>query len=413
MVNRNVLRLGTGAVVGALAIGSLSIAPASAATTVPPSMFGMHINTIASAPIQTFATSGRIWDTGATWRQIETAEGVYNWTPLDNTVTNYRSGGQTNLQYVLGSTPAWCASKFNPKYDSRGPGSSSYPARDSCYLNYVRAVATRYKGRIQSYEIWNEADRPNFYTGTPEKLASLTKKTYALLKSIDRNIRVAAAGTIPRAGRFGKGSFEQKYYSGLKAAGWPIDAFMFALYPETPANRVKYLAIAKKALKKLSAPKRLPYWESEVNYFSNRGNPGRVFSNSKQDAYVAINYLQSPGLGLSRSYWYSWNTQQSELGIRMTNTNGDRIEASYAFANIAAWMGGKSWLGCKTSKKVTSCKTRGGTPTTIFYRMSGTSKIKAPSGSTKVCTILMKCTPTAKGKSITVGLSPLQIVGAK
>ncbi len=410
MIRRLAARLGVGAVIGAVLLGGLSAVPASAATYIPPQLFGMHVNTIGVAGVNTGAHSGRLWDTGTSWREIETAEGVYNWGPMDAAVANSRASGMTDLQLALGSTPAWCASKFIPRYDVRGPGSSSYPARDSCWLDYVRAVATRYKGQIQSYQMWNEADRPNFYTGTPEQLGDLTGKTTALLKSIDGSITVAAAGMIPRPGRFGPNSFEERYYKRLQAQGWPVDVFPFAVYPETADKLADYVKIATDCLQRLGAPKK-PIWISEANYFSNFGNAGPPFDDAKAATYVARNYIDSINIGITRSYWYSWNSHQSDLGVRMTNDAGVTTGAATAFRNITNWLSGKGWLGCRVDGGVTKCGTTGGTPQVVMYRTEGSSSVTAPPGTTEVCPIIGSCVKFAAGNAITVGTGAVLFKG--
>ncbi len=405
------IRFGASVGIAAVTLGSLAAVPASA-QVVPPQMFGMHVNVIGQVPVPGIgAHAGRLWDTGTSWRQIEPSEGVYNWAPMDAAISNSRASGMTYLQLALGSTPEWCASKFIPEYDVRGPGSSSYPARDSCWLNYVRAVATRYRGLIQSYQMWNEADRPNFYTGTPEQLGDLTAKTSTVLKSIDKSVTFAAAGMIPRPGRFGGGSFEDRYYKRLKVHNWPVDAFPFAVYPETADKLAPYMKIATDSLKRVGAPTK-PIWISEANYFSNFGDPGPPFDDTKAATYVARNYIDSVNLGITRSYWYSYNSQQSDLGVRMTSATGVPTGAATAFRNISEWMAGKDWLGCRTEGGVVECGTRGGTPATIMYRSSGASQVAAPAGTQQVCPIIGDCLAAGAGTSVTVGTAPMIFKGA-
>jgi putative peptidoglycan lipid II flippase len=47
------------------------------------------------------------------------------------------------------------------------PGAASAPKDLAAWDEWVKAVVTRYKGRITSYQIWNEANLENFYNGTP------------------------------------------------------------------------------------------------------------------------------------------------------------------------------------------------------------------------------------------------------
>jgi beta-glucosidase/6-phospho-beta-glucosidase/beta-galactosidase len=41
------------------------------------------------------------------------------------------------------------------------------------WRTFVRAVATRYKGQIEAYEIWNEPNLKMFWTGSVEQLVTI------------------------------------------------------------------------------------------------------------------------------------------------------------------------------------------------------------------------------------------------
>jgi len=64
-------------------------------------------------------------------------------------------------------------------------------------------LATRYKGRILYYEIWNEPQLSEFlYPYTSEELnclATMTSRAYSTIKSIDSSTMVLAASVLPRS----------------------------------------------------------------------------------------------------------------------------------------------------------------------------------------------------------------------
>ncbi len=376
-----------------------------AVSVVPETLFGMVEQGLPAAPDRSGAQALRIWDDGVTWRELQPRRGTPNWTSLDAAVANARTTGVKDLLYVLGSTPLWAAVKAK-KGEIYGPGSASHPRNDSDYLDFVGQVARRYRGKITSYQVWNEADLPDFYHGDPGQLAALTTKTYRLIKSIDPTAQVAAAGMVPRPGRFVPGSFEDRYLAGLAAAGWPVDAFAFSLYPERPdpGLRGQYLSIARQALQRVGAPAK-QIWESEVNY----GAPAmQTFSDSIQRSLVAVSYIDSMQLGVSRSYWYSWRTQLPQLGIRMTTAGGSSTAGAQAFRVIKSWMAGKSWRGCSTAGGATRCELGSGPSTaTISYRAAGTSTATAPAGARERCSLDGRCRSIKAGAAYTVGVEPV------
>ena len=172
------------------AVGVL-IAGASPGLPIPAAAFGQHRWNLGGAPADVELRSVRLWDTGTRWDEIETAPDQYTWDTLDAAVDSARAGGATDVLYVLGSTP-----------QMGGPGSRSrsvrtghhvdLPKDTEDYVDFVREVANRYKGRITAYQIWNEANTRSFYEGDWTALAKLTRRAHDAIKLIDRRRRWSA-----------------------------------------------------------------------------------------------------------------------------------------------------------------------------------------------------------------------------
>lgn len=102
---------------------------------------------------------------------------------------------QYGLQIMarLDNPPAW--SRANPDI---GPFAPPDDVQD--FVNYARAVAERYRGRITHYQVWNE---PNIFPEwgsqpvNPEAYTELLCRTYAALKAVDANIVVISAPLSP------------------------------------------------------------------------------------------------------------------------------------------------------------------------------------------------------------------------
>ena len=171
------IRFACAALAAAVAV-PLSAGTASA-RTLGPDFFGLHVASIGAGTPTISVGAVRLWDAGVRWDQIETKRGKYKWAALDRAVANAQAAGAKDIMYVLGSTPKWAASTFSST-DLYGPGTASFPKKASYYLDYAKAVAARYKGRITAYQIWNEANTRSFYNGGKYdgwiKLAGLTKQ---------------------------------------------------------------------------------------------------------------------------------------------------------------------------------------------------------------------------------------------
>jgi hypothetical protein len=70
--------------------------------------FGMTWNTTSHFPLIPFGTM-RLWDTGTSWQEIETSNGVFNWRGLDSRLAQARDNGKDVL-YTFGRVPVWISS---------------------------------------------------------------------------------------------------------------------------------------------------------------------------------------------------------------------------------------------------------------------------------------------------------------
>src|SRR5580658_6509043 len=65
------------------------------------------------------------------------------------------------------------------------PADNAEPANLDDWRTYVRTVVSRYKGRIEAYEIWNEPNLRDFWTGTLDQMLTLTKEASQIIHSVD------------------------------------------------------------------------------------------------------------------------------------------------------------------------------------------------------------------------------------
>lgn len=375
-----------------------------AGVPVTDTLFGNH--PIIGAP--EFAGTVRLWDTGTSWNQIEVGRGNFRWGELDRAVAAAEAAGQQVL-LVLGGTPTWAAVGDAPGSEFAGRG-SSMPMTDAVlFEEYVRAVVGRYGGRISAYQIWNEANIPQFWRGTPELMADLTARAYAVIKKAQPGAVVVAAST---GSRWVKGftEFYPEYLTALRNVGWPIDAFSVHLYPMasgSPRDRAYLLGMMKTALRIASAPAR-PIWETEINYGITNpgtGEAARLIPEAEIPGYVARTYLDSLRYGIARSYWYAWTPEYRLLGIQMWSG----YLATRAYAATRQWVVGSTFSGCSTSGVVVLCNfDRGGVPFYIAYTDDGSAgSVAAPAGRT-IITALDGSTSPVSG-AVAVSGTPVRI----
>lgn len=123
------------------------------------------------------------------WSSYETSPGVYNswWVSnIDNAVNlAYQNGIQIDL--LVYTTPTW---------ESGANTIQVPPHSNTDYANFMSYLASRYKGKIATYEIWNEENTSRFWNPAPDAAAyaNLLKATYPAIHAADPNAKVVFGG---------------------------------------------------------------------------------------------------------------------------------------------------------------------------------------------------------------------------
>jgi hypothetical protein len=402
------LTLTVTAVAGAL-IASVAIAPlASAApkgSVVKDDLFGMHVFNVEDGVWPTVPIGGlRLWDNETTWSVLEPAKGQYAWGKLDAAVANAEKNGVNDILFVLAGTPSW-ATDDPASGGAAGvlPGAAGMPRNIADWDAFVTQVATRYKGRISAYQIWNEANLSTFSTGTPAELAALTKNAYGIIKSIDPNATVVAPSMGTRLGS--KGSqlskkfmrFYGAYLRELQKVNWPVDVWAAHTYPAslgTPIDRGLLIKGYQNALKSFGAPSK-PIWDTENNFgLAGPGpqNPDQDITDNRAADWTAQTYLDALRYDISRVYWYAWGPENDLVGIQMYAGT----PAATAYATLQDWIVGTTYEGCTSTKVVECTFTKAGATTKVVWTERGAKKYRTK-GFTEVCSLNGTCTPISGG----------------
>jgi hypothetical protein len=363
-----------------LAASLFPATPAAAAKVkVDPRIFGVHDAGLSSLSSGTVG-SLRLWDAGTTWREIERSPGVYDFTRLDAAV---RAAQVRNVEVtlVLGMTP-----------DFYG-GATAYPSDPAAFTRYVTAVVNRYrsfegKRGIHAYQVWNEANVTNFWTGTTLQMAQLTKATWNAVNAVDKAALVVGPAYAARINEQIRGitRFAFARVNGVPAWRY-MDVVSLNLYPldrygpkvGTPEKSMQLLAKARKILGFGGMPASKPIWNTEVNYGMRTGSYGGTralpISAQRQAAYVARTYLLNAANGVRRVHWYSWDMGNLPGGGTLGNTvlttpadGSTRTLAGRAFALVRGWMVGGTLMGASRSAKPCAADRRGTYTCVIKYK---------------------------------------------
>jgi hypothetical protein len=127
--------------------------------------------------------------TDANWAWIEGTRGTWSWAELDGLVDACAARHLRPL-LVLGTLPTWARPAETP--ETHGPTTQSQ--RDG-FAAFCNRVATRYRGRVVHYEVWNEPNLPQFWSSpSTDSYAKLLKAAYPRIKAGDPGARVLAGG---------------------------------------------------------------------------------------------------------------------------------------------------------------------------------------------------------------------------
>ncbi|MDH4135136.1 MAG: LysM peptidoglycan-binding domain-containing protein [Anaerolineae bacterium] len=167
---------------------------------------------------------GLIRDAGFTWvkqsfawREIEgSAKGSFGWERPDRIVHQVNEFG-LDLIARVDHQPQWAGGGF----PQNGP-----PDNYQDYADFLYAMASRYKGRIRAYQIWNE---PNLNVAgrsewggrppNPAEYTALLKVAYEAIKRADPNAMVISAGLSPTSRWDDQAMPDEEFLKGMYAAG--------------------------------------------------------------------------------------------------------------------------------------------------------------------------------------------------
>jgi hypothetical protein len=156
---------------------------------------------------------------GFAWREIEgLGKSQFDWSITDRIVTQAESIG-LHIIARLDDEPTWASGQVYPNDNNviMSPPKNPQDFSDFCY-----ALASRYKGRIAAYQIWNEPNLAREWGGKapdPASYVELLKVGYQAIKRADPNAIVISAGMAPTT-RFDKVAMpDTEYLKRMYAAG--------------------------------------------------------------------------------------------------------------------------------------------------------------------------------------------------
>jgi hypothetical protein len=296
-------------------------------------------------------TTWRLWDSYVAWVNLEPEKGKWDFSVLDKYVA---MSEQHNVRILLtlAMSPSWATS------DPTGAnhGEDAPPKNLSDWQDYVRTVGTRYKGRIHDYEIWNEPNLKEFYTGSVPQLVDLDRVAYTTLKEIDPTITVSSP---PFTGAAGVDWLDRFLNGGGKNYA---DAIGYHFYVNPGPPELMFPLIQKvKAVMEKDGVATKPLWNTESGWAiqdtrsviapaPGGGFNGIVLSEEQASAYLARSYILAWASGISRFYWYAWDNKVMGLTEEDGKTPKPPAEA---YSQMENWLTGARMTSCGSDEAST------------------------------------------------------------
>lgn len=322
--------------------------------------FGLHIHRFdqGTAWPQVPFGSWRLWDAYVTWADLEPAPNQWKFERLDRLV-GMASITKVDVLLPLANTPTWASARPD-ELSAYKRGNASEPLNMDNWRKYVTKVGGRYKGKVYNYEIWNEPNIKNHYSGSIEKLVELTCEASKILKTIDSRNKIISPSVS--AGAKGHVAYLKSFLA--KGGKNCIDVVGYHFYvPNSgPEAMLPIIHEAKEAMKS-NAVGELPLWNTETGWWIangdgtpdhpmvSKGGWRKLALERESGDYVVRSLLLAKAAGVERFYWYAWDN----YGLGMIDKSGKLKPMTDAWRNTVERLVGATNLSCSQSDKAWNC----------------------------------------------------------
>ena len=297
----------------------------------------MHYNTDPVKPDE-YVDWIRFHDNETYWNRIHKGIGRYDWARMDYLVNTLYA--DKNIVYCILGTPEWLAEDPNvpvhhpwmlqganslPPYQSGGvdPYGVSYNNGIDVWNEFVAALSSRYKGKIQAYEIWNEPQLLGYLDPWTQemrdRLSRMIKRAGSTIKTQDPNALVIGPSIfVGTSGRVTRASAVCDSLASTQSPYGPwqnLDAMAVHIYPANGEGATEWrrqLDECRSIISARGGPSKT--WITETNY----NLLGTVLPTNDPAVQQLIEdtYAEAGGKYI---FWYSYDRIPDLNGLDMRN----------------------------------------------------------------------------------------------
>lgn len=243
------------------------------------------------------------------WAWIEPLPGFYVWEHYDRLISSARARGLQVLA-IAAYTPEWA---------SDGSEVSGVPRQVTDWQSFCFEAASRYRGRVAAWEVWNEPNLPRFWGGSREQYFDvILLPGIASLRAGDPDARIGGPGLAHRVD--GDADWPLWLSETLERAGGLLDFVSHHVYDSDGHTDVSR-------------------WLDRVTPFGRRPEGWTVVPPSVRELLDHHGFLGHP-------FWLT----ETGFGSRRHSVNGpisEAWQASQVAGLLRGWLGGdpeRSWI---------------------------------------------------------------------
>ncbi len=320
------------------------------------------------------------------WAEVAPARGEFNWAERYDRAADAQRRAGLSVVTVFHDIPAWARADRDRK---------AFPESLRDAYDFGQALAEHFRGRIQAYEIWNEADIEVFATEPADRLAAFHKAASLGIRAGDPGAIVLFNSFATQAKAFGELYFENE-------VGSYADAYNHHLY-QPPDKHPSVAAWHHNLAGRFRLG--LPFWVTEAGvHFPDADGRLREADRWKQADFVAKSYARSLDAGIDRHFFFIFPYyKEGTIDFGLLDRDLAPTPGAAAFATMRFALGGAKRLGMGIAGADDVAATffdAGPWRTAVLWRDAGPKEIRVPTSD-----------PAPRGLTVTGEEIPLKVEG--
>ena len=293
----------------------------------------------------------------------------------------------------------------------------------AAFADYARFMAESFKGKIHTYELWNEytTGMGNPKKQPPEVYAKMLDAVYKALREVDPEIKLLCGGFLHPSNPAFKRIFDNGGFD-------KCDAISYHPYcmPQNPDTMDTHgdiesnVFFSNELMRRYGKEK--PIWFTEIGWHI--GNSDNAITDSQQAAYMIRMYSLGLVNGVEKIFWYDFqddfadvNHREANFGIIKSFTGLDipyQAKQSYvAYPAMVNKLGGAEFVKeyrYSNDARAHLYEDRNGNDVVLLYNINGVVEAKAKGDTAMMQAYDMFGNPTTLDK---LSAEPIYLVGKK